>query len=69
MIITSDCQKYHAPRLKIFRRLVLVLEHVGWSVGVLEDWRIGGLGLALNKSAMLTGYAPTERRNAETPKR
>ena len=24
MIITSDCQKYHATRVKIFHRLVLV---------------------------------------------
>ena len=34
----------------------------GWS-----DWSVGVLGLALNKSAMLTGYATIERRPAETP--
>ena len=32
MIITSDCQKYHATRLKIFHRLVLVLERYSISV-------------------------------------
>jgi hypothetical protein len=32
MIITSDCQKYHAPCLKIFHRLVLVLERYSVSV-------------------------------------
>jgi hypothetical protein len=32
MIITSDCQKYHATSLKIFHRLVLVLERYSISV-------------------------------------
>jgi hypothetical protein len=40
-----------------------------WSVGVLECWSVGVLRLALNKSAMLTGYAPTERPNADPPTR
>jgi hypothetical protein len=41
------------------------------SIGALEDWRIGGLGLAPNKSAMLTGYAPcaAERRTLTAERR
>jgi hypothetical protein len=83
MIITSDCQKYHATRVKYFIASFSSASGIPFLPTTIrigegrtegggrraECWSGGGLGLALNKLAILTGYAPTERRHADTPTR